>query len=159
MVATVCVDNNFSADGVRSLPDVSAQALGKAARLRRVEMGLSQEDVRARSGLSITTISRIEHGSTKVRKPSLRRYDIAVGWPPGTAESFRAGRGGAVEGAYTAPSADELVELAVQLTPLIVENIRATATASVDVSGLTPEQIKAVETTVAAFRRSNGLDG
>src|SRR4051812_19732290 len=78
----------------------SPEALARAARQRRAELRMSQEDVRAASGLSVTTIGKVERGdhALVVQPATLRRLDLALRWPVGTAESWYAGRGGIVTG-------------------------------------------------------------
>jgi transcriptional regulator with XRE-family HTH domain len=157
MVGHEGVDNNFVDDPPLNLAAVSAMDLARAARARRAELGLTQEEVRERSGLSVTTIARIESGHGSVKPASLRRYDVALQWPTGTAESWRLGRGGIVSVAQ-ASNAD-LVALAEQLTPLIARNLRATQPVlTVDVSGLSPEQVAVIEAMVAQLRAGQAHD-
>lgn len=79
----------------RMLPSWS-EALASAVRERRTALGLSQQDLRDASGLSVTTISKIERGEGAVQPATLRRLDAALAWSPGTAESWLEGRGGLV---------------------------------------------------------------
>ena len=130
---------------------VSAKDLAGSARARRAELGLTQEDVRARSGLSVTTIARIENGDPKVSMASLRRYDDAVGWPPGTAESHRRGRGGVVA-MPTGVSDGNLSAMVEQLAPLIAEQLRARrGMTTINVAGLSAAVVVALEQLVAVL--------
>ena len=72
------------------VPDPTPEQLARAVRQRRAELRLSQEDVRRTSGLSITTIGKIERGDPDivVQKATMRRLDVALRWPVGTAESW-----------------------------------------------------------------------
>ena len=152
MAVQQAVENNPSDDPPLNLAAVAAMDLARAARARRAELGLTQEEVRERSGLSVTTIARIESGHGSVKPASLRRYDIAVQWPTGTAESWRLGRGGIVS--VAAASSADLVALAEQLAPLVARNLRAAArsASTVDVSGLSAEQVAVIEAMVAQLR-------
>jgi transcriptional regulator with XRE-family HTH domain len=117
---------------------------------------MSQEDVRRESGLSVTTIGKIEKGDPDltVQRATLRRLDIALQWPAGTSESWFAGRGGlVVEGAATAGVA-ALVD---ELTPLVAAQLRGGREQSViSVAGLPPDVVRALEQLVTVVR--NALD-
>jgi transcriptional regulator with XRE-family HTH domain len=143
-------------------PDVAdpltPEQLARAVRLRRAELRMSQEDIRRASGLSITTIGKIEHGAPDlvVQNATLRRLDVALGWPVGTAEAWYQGRAGVVPGAGgVAPS--DLHRLVEELLPLLEEagaqvaRRRETPTA-LSVVGLPEEIVAALEQLLRAIR-------
>jgi transcriptional regulator with XRE-family HTH domain len=89
--------------------------LGSAVRRRRAELGVSQQDVRHSSGLSVTTISKIERGESDagVQPATLRRLDAALSWPPGTASSYLSGHGGELDEERLAGADLDLVAMVV----------------------------------------------
>lgn len=106
---------------------------------RRIEAGLTQEDVRLRSGLSVTTIAKIEAGDASVSRASFDRYDDALS--PGWLLSEDVGR---------------LVE---SLAPLVAERLlarRAPADAMISVAGLPEVLVAVVERLVIDLRRALG---
>lgn len=115
MAGVTSVENYLDASNRIRSAAVAAMDRGNAARARRAELGLTQDDVRKLSGLSVTTISKIERGEAPIKASSLRRYDLAVKWAPGTAESWEAGRGGTVFVSHAGAEADELVARVVQM--------------------------------------------
>lgn len=101
-------------------------------RARRVQLGITQEEVRARTGLSVTTIAKIESGDRTVSRSSLRRYE----------EALRSG--------------DEIVSLVEELAPLVAEQLRAGAVPverSIGVDGIPEDIVLALEQLVLAIRR------
>lgn len=101
-------------------------------RARRVQLGITQEEVRARTGLSVTTIAKIESGDPTVSRSSLRRYE----------EALRSG--------------DEIVSLVEELAPLVAEQLRAGAVPverSIGVDGIPEDIVLALEQLVLAIRR------
>jgi hypothetical protein len=102
---------------------------------------MTQDDVRNASGLSITTIGKIEHGGPDVivQTATMRRLDLALRWPVGTAESWYHGRGGIV-----VPSApNDLERLARELMPLLAGELRAEREQSTLAVGGIPENVVA----------------
>ena len=68
------------------------EALAKAVRTRRADLGLSQGGVAAAGGPSDVVISRIENNEEpRPRLDSLRKLDRGLRWEPGTSEAFLAG--------------------------------------------------------------------
>jgi transcriptional regulator with XRE-family HTH domain len=102
---------------------VVPEELGRAVRQRRAELRMTQQEVRAASGLSVTTISKIETGShdLSVHDSTLRRLDLALQWPVGTAEAWLAGRAGIV--AQTPATLDRSAIAAV--VPMVIEALQA----------------------------------
>lgn len=101
-------------------------------RARRIQLGITQEEVRARTGLSVTTIAKIESGDPTVSRSSLRRYE----------EALRSG--------------DEIVSLVEELAPLVAEQLRAGAVPverSIGVDGIPEDIVLALEQLVLAIRR------
>lgn len=101
-------------------------------RARRIQLGITQEEVRARTGLSVTTIAKIESGDRTVSRSSLRRYE----------EALRSG--------------DEIVSLVEELAPLVAEQLRAGAVPverSIGVDGIPEDIVLALEQLVLAIRR------
>lgn len=144
MAGTSLVDKVSAGAGHLASESVTDQELARAAYTRRkVEQQLTQEQVRDRSGLSITTIARIERGDPSVSEKSLRRYDLAVDWPPGTAASWRRGRGGMVQ-VPNGPSPETLSPALKQELRELAEELwkqrRYYVAGSVDLDGL-PEPI------------------
>lgn len=95
-------------------PMPTPEALGRAVRQRRAELDMSQEDVRSASGLSVTTIGKIEHGDPdlRVQRATLRRLDLALRWPVGTCESWNEGRGGVVTDSPVTMLAETIEDIA-----------------------------------------------
>jgi tetratricopeptide (TPR) repeat protein len=58
---------------------VSKEKMGEIFRLRRKEMGLRQEDVAKKAGVSISTISNLELGNHTVKEESIIAYAGALG--------------------------------------------------------------------------------
>jgi transcriptional regulator with XRE-family HTH domain len=58
--------------GVRR-PQRKASALGENVRRRRVEMGLTQQDLADRAGLSLNHVNMIEHGERQAVRPKTLR--------------------------------------------------------------------------------------
>lgn len=115
---------------------------------------MSQEDVRAASGLSVTTIGKVERGDHDlvVQPATLRRLDLALRWPVGTAESWYAGRGGIVTGGSdAAPSG--LARIVEELAPMVAAQLRAEAQQStLSVAGLPDDIVAALEQLLRAVR-------
>lgn len=151
MVETISVDSQqeyFSQEGDGPYPE----ALARKVRRRRSELRLSQEDVREASGLSVTTIGKIERGDDDVRiqRATMRRLDAALDWPIGTCESVFEGR--------EAPRAigedlQVIVEAAVAraVNERLLEDRLASA---ISVAGLPPEVARALDGLVVAIRNS-----
>lgn len=101
------------------------EELARAVRQRRAELRLSQREVRESSGLSVTTISKIERGERDlvVQRATLRRLDLALQWPVGTAESWYDGRAGVL----SSDARDSLVtEAGLELLlPVVIEALAA----------------------------------
>jgi transcriptional regulator with XRE-family HTH domain len=118
-------------------------------RARRRELRISQEDIRAASGLSITTIGKIENGDAELRvqRATMRRLDQALQWPVGTCESWYMGRGG-----ITAATVDHAA-LVSELAPLVAAQLRdQRQNHSLSVVDLPAEIVTALEQLVAAIR-------
>jgi transcriptional regulator with XRE-family HTH domain len=130
------------------------RALAVAVRQRRAELAISQEHVRATSGLSVTTISKIERGDPdlNVQKATLRRLDLALQWPVGSAESWLEGRGGIVTG--PALEAPDLMRWAEELAPLVAHQLRAGREAAVQLSveGVPEDVVAALDDLVRVIR-------
>lgn len=129
----------------------SPPALASAVRQRRADLRMSQEDVRQASGLSVTTISKIEHGDPDlhVQRATMRRLDLALRWPAGTSESWYEGRGGVVE----APPMTDVAALVDELAPLVAAQLRGERQQSViSIAGLPPGVVRALELLVAEVR-------
>lgn len=153
MLSSTSVDDpSETFSDVRSPDMPSPDALARAARQRRAELRLSQEDVRAASGLSITTIGKIERGDPDlaVQKATMRRLDLALGWPVGTAESWYQGRGGLV------PVPADLERLAAELLPLLTAQLSAERSdpSAISVAGLPEPVVAAFEQLVRAVRNA-----
>ncbi|WP_054953052.1 helix-turn-helix domain-containing protein [Flaviflexus massiliensis] len=68
------------------------EALAKAVKARRIELGLSQIEVSQRGGPSTTTVSRIELGRLpNVSSDSLMKLDNALEWSPGSSDAVLQG--------------------------------------------------------------------
>jgi transcriptional regulator with XRE-family HTH domain len=99
---------------------VNAEALGRAVLRRREELGLSQDDLVARSrdggvrGLSKSTINDFEAGRIKesVRKATLRRYDEVLNWDAGSCKAI-------LDGKIEEPETEEPQEVWDKLSTLI----------------------------------------
>lgn len=129
--------------GVPSDP-VSGQELARAVLTRRrIELGLTQDQVYERSGISTTTQSKIERGRG-ASETTLRRLDLALDWPAGTCKSYYQGRGGVLT---PSPHADahQLLE---ELAPMVSERLRAQREV-VSVAGLPPAVVVALERLIA----------
>lgn len=126
-------------DVVRSLDGVAGAGdrWGKTARLRRLEQGLSKIELQRISGLSPTTISKIEEADPSVTVTTMRRYSLAVGWDERTLEMLRAGRRLPDD---IGMSEDSLARLAEA-----VGRIRPARSQSLDVSGLSRPDVELVE--------------
>ena len=140
---------SFSGSDGRSRPDV----LARAVLARRNELGLSQQDVREASGLSVTTISKIERGYTDVgvQPATLRRLDAALQWQAGTAESWLEGSGGVVVHDGERPAE---IPLVAQLVPQILAALDARAgvgSVTTNLSRLPAPVRRAVEDLVATL--------
>jgi transcriptional regulator with XRE-family HTH domain len=87
-------------DPAAGAPALTPGDLARAVLARRTELRMSQDDVRRVSGLSVTTVARIEHGDTdpdlRVQRATLRRLDLALRWPVGSCEAWYEGRRGVV---------------------------------------------------------------
>lgn len=111
-----------------------------ARRENRISLGLTQEDVRERSGLSITTIAKIEAGDPTASRGSLHRYD----------EALTGGEG---------PLSADVSRLVETLAPLVAERLlaqRAPSDATISVAGLPEVLVAVLERLVADLRRSFG---
>jgi hypothetical protein len=65
------------------------EALAKAVRARRADLGLSQGGVAAAGGPSDFVISRVENNEEpRPRLDTLRKLDRGLRWEPGTSEAF-----------------------------------------------------------------------
>lgn len=135
------------------MPDPTPEALGRAVRQRRAELRMSQADVRAESGLSVTTISKIERGAhdLSVQRATMRRLDLAMQWPVGTAEAWYYGRGGVVD--TPAGEAPDMVRWVEDLAPLVAEQLRRDRRLpAIAVDGLPEPVAVALEHLVAVLR-------
>lgn len=66
--------------------------LGQIAHRRRQELGLTQEALAARFGVSLGTIQRLEDGKTQTRRGSTwSKLEAGYGWGPGFIENFTMG--------------------------------------------------------------------
>lgn len=65
------------------LDDPAVGDLGKNLRTAREKLGLTQEEVAARSGVQAGEISRIEHGKRDPQVSTLEKIAAAVEMPPG----------------------------------------------------------------------------
>jgi len=153
------VPTSVDGDGEKSpsvdSPDVvDPRALAVAVRQRRAALDISQEDVRSRSGLSVTTISKIERGDPEltVQKATLRRLDLALEWRVGTAESWLAGNGGIVTDDVGEPP--DLVRWAEELAPLVARQLRQDrqAAAQLSVEGLPEDVVAALGQLITVIR-------
>lgn len=127
---------------VRSLDGVAGagDSWGKTARLRRLEQGLSKIELQRISGLSPTTISKIEDADTSVTVTTMRRYSLGVGWDERTLETLRAGRRLPLSLEETGLSEDNLARVAEA-----IGRMRPHRAHSVDVSGLSRSDVELVE--------------
>ena len=151
MLASTTVDSDAEEFSSLTSADVPApDVLARAVRQRRAELRLSQEDIRRASGLSVTTIGKIERGDPDdvVQRVTMRRLDLALRWPVGTCESWYDGRGGIVAVADL-PDGD-LGPLLDQLAPLIAERLGAATSDTVSVAGLPPAIVTALRRLIAA---------
>jgi transcriptional regulator with XRE-family HTH domain len=57
-------------------------AFGRAVRLARIEIGISQEELAARSGLHRTYVGSVERGQRNVSLINIARIARALGVPP-----------------------------------------------------------------------------
>jgi hypothetical protein len=74
------------------MEDRDWEALAKAVRARRADLGLSQGAVAAAGGPSDFVISRVENNEEpRPRLDTLRKLDRGLRWEPGTSEAFLAG--------------------------------------------------------------------
>lgn len=72
------------------------EALGRAVRTRRTQLGLTQEEVNAHGGPSDTTLTKIENGEgANPAASTLRKLDTALRWRPGSAQRVLEGEGDA----------------------------------------------------------------
>lgn len=142
-------------DVVRSLDGVAGAGdrWGKTARLRRLEQGLSKIELQRISGLSPTTISKIEEADPSVTVTTMRRYSLAVGWDERTLEMLRAGR--------RLPSIDEIGLSDDNLARVAeaIGRIRPQPGQSVDVSGLSRSDVELVERLVERLTELRRLGG
>lgn len=145
------MSNTFSSLPSEDVP--SPEALARAVRQRRADLRMSQEEVRRQSGLSVTTIGKIERGDTdlRVQRATLRRLDLGLRWPVGTCEAWYDGLGGVVAGAIGA----DVAALVAELTPLIAEQLRSDQQQStISVDGLPSYIVKTIEQLVADIRNA-----
>lgn len=129
------------------------EALARAVRQRRAELRLSQEEIRHATGLSVTTIGKIEAGGPDlaVQRSTLRRLDVALEWPVGTCESWFAGRGGVV----SATATTDVAALVEELAPLVAAQLRGErGESTVSVAGLPPDVVEALERLLTAIRNA-----
>jgi hypothetical protein len=152
LVPTVVDDDPEVFSSLASGGVPTPDALARAVRQRRVvELRMSQEDVREASGLSITTIGKIEQGGPdlRVQRSTMRRLDLALQWPVGTCESWYDGRAGVVAG-VAPPNVAGLVE---ELAPLVAAQLRGDRQLSViSVADVPAEVVAALEQLVVAIR-------
>lgn len=138
---------------LRSLEAVVAtgESWGRTARLRRLEQRLTKIDLQRISGLSPTTISKIEESDTSVTQTTMRRYSLAVGWDERTLEQLRAGRrvllGGSQDGSGLS---DENIARVAEAISRVQQPLR---TQMVDVTDLSRSDIGLVELLVERLRR------
>lgn len=59
---------------------------------RRIELGLTQEQVRDLTGLSVSSLIDFEKCRSWPREQTLQKLEDAVGWPPGALRAIRAGK-------------------------------------------------------------------
>jgi transcriptional regulator with XRE-family HTH domain len=137
---------------LRSLEAVVAtgESWGRTARLRRLEQRLTKIDLQRISGLSPTTISKIEESDTSVTQTTMRRYSLAVGWDERTLEQLRAGRrvllGGSQDGSGLS---DENIARVAEA----ISRVQPLRTQIVDVTDLSRSDIGLVELLVDRLRR------
>lgn len=116
---------------------------------------MSQEDVRKVSGLSITTIGKIEKGAPDLvlQTATLRRLDLALGWPVGTAEAWYHGQGGVVRTPPTDIGGD-VARWVEHLAPLVAEQLRVSQTppTTLSVVGLPEAVVAAFEQLITVVR-------
>lgn len=112
---------------------------------------MSQEDVHDRSGLSVTTVSKIERGDPDlhVQRVTLRRLDVALQWPVGTSESWYLGHGGVV----ATPAVTDVATLVEELAPLVAAQLRdERAQSTVSVADMPADVVRALEQLIGAIR-------
>lgn len=74
------------------MSDEALTRLGEATRLRRIELGLTQEELMDLGGPSPATVRYIEHASKEGFRPAtLRSLERALQWPDGHADRILAG--------------------------------------------------------------------
>ena len=131
---------------------VSPDDLARAVRQRRAELRMSQQDIRDASGLSITTIGKLERGGPDliVQTATLRRLDLALQWQVGTAESWLAGHGGVVD----TPTGVNLAAWVAELAPLVAAQLRAEREppSTLSVAGLPEPVVAALEQLAVEIR-------
>lgn len=67
--------------------------LGRIAYQRRVELGLTQEEIARRFKVGLGTIQRLEKGHPQTRRsPTWAKLEAGYGWGPGFIENFTTGR-------------------------------------------------------------------
>lgn len=68
------------------------ERLAAAVRQRREDLGgLSQAQVAHDAGLSVATWGKVENAKDSVKPRTLRRIDVGLQWPPGTAQAILRG--------------------------------------------------------------------
>ena len=100
--------------------------LAKAARQRRIELGIDQEDVKRIGGPSTAITSKIENGSYEHsdRSRSLAKLDRALRWVPGSAEGcYLNGTSPVRLGDESPPDLARLVEMVEELLSIVRERL------------------------------------
>lgn len=155
LVSTSVDGDSEDFSSLASDPVPAPEALAAAARQRRAELRLSQEDIRKVSGLSITTIGKIEKGDPDLvlQTATMRRLDLALGWPVGTAEAWYHGQGGVVRNPTIDPSGD-LARWVEHLAPLVAEQLRVRQTppTTLSVVGLPESIVAALDHLIVTIR-------
>jgi transcriptional regulator with XRE-family HTH domain len=84
-------------------PDAGTSAAA-AFVARRTRLGLSQEKIRDRTGLSVSSLIDFEKSRSWPRERTKAKLEHIVGWPPGTLDAIRAGKPAPGETAGADPS-------------------------------------------------------
>lgn len=82
----------MGADDFRALERTDDyRALGRAAKRRREQLGITQEQMQDHGGPSPASVRNIEKGVARPRGRTMLELDRALGWKPGTSEAIVAG--------------------------------------------------------------------
>ena len=146
MVSTTVDDDAEKYSSLASADVPAPDVLAAAVRQRRAELRMSQEDVRRTSGLSVTTIGKIERGDPDdiVQRVTMRRWTL-----PCAGRSAPASRGTtAAVGSSPSPTCLPTATsgpLLDRLAPLIAERLEARRSRStINVDGLPPAVVDRV---------------